>query len=156
MLHEYTFALKLFATAGGLGSGVAILAQEVIGGSPALQYGAIGVLGICAIYVTTKLVPMAIEGRRKETEAFITTLTDEREKLVLSMEKLTDTHVNEIATHRSETEKLLRDLNDSTLTERKTWAMIIRDTNEIHRENTKLLTEVSSTLKNIQTNTHVS
>jgi len=156
MLSEYATSLKLFCAAGGLGSGVAILAQEIIGDTPVLQYGAIGVLGVCAIYVTTKLVPMAIEGRAKETEAFITTLTTEREKLVASMTKLTDTHVSEMATARAETEALLRDLNCATLTERKVWAEMMKDSNTIHRENTVLLTEVSTTLKDIKQNTHAS
>jgi FlaA1/EpsC-like NDP-sugar epimerase len=156
MLSEYAQTLKLFCAAGGLGSGAAILAQEVIGDVPVLQYGAIGVLGVCAIYVTTKLVPMAIQGRQKETTAFITTLTEEREKLVASMEKLTNTHVKEMAMARAETEALLRDLNIATLTERKVWAAMMKESNQIHSQNTVLLTEVSTTLKDIKNNTHAS
>lgn len=154
MLSEYAQTLKIFCAAGGLGSGVAMLAQEMMGDTPVLQYGAIGVLGVCAIYVTTKLVPMAIEGRQKETEAFISTLTNEREKLVASMTKLTDTHVSEMAAARAETEALLRDLNIASLTERKVWASMMKESNTIHSQNTVLLTEVSTTLKDIKQNTH--
>jgi len=154
MLSEYAQTLKIFCAAGGLGSGIAMLAQEMMGDTPVLQYGAIGVLGVCAIYVTTKLVPMAIEGRQKETEAFITTLTSEREKLVASMTKLTDTHVSEMATARAETEALLRDLNITSLTERKVWAEMMKESNQIHSQNTVLLTKVSETLSDIKQNTH--
>lgn len=94
------------------------------------QYGALGILGLLAIYVVTKLVPKAIENRRNESQAFLLTLTTEREKLVESMEKMTTTHTD-----------LIREINTSTKEEHRAWARVLE-------ENTKGLQEVRDAIKN--------
>jgi len=142
---DYTIQLgKLLAALGGMGGSTVLLIAEAAQSSSIIQYGAMGILGACAIYVVTKLVPMSIESRRLETAAFIETLTSEREKLVSSMEKLDKGHAREIEI-----------INTAAHDERKAWAGLMNESNVLHAKSYGMLRELSVTLRAIKDNTDI-
>lgn len=142
--HELTG--KFIVVLGTMSGSSFLLAAEAVSAvnNPAVQYGAIGILGACTIYVVTKLVPMSIKSRREETAAFIETLTSEREKLVASMEKIDRGHVKEIDT-----------INQAAHTERKLWAGLMQESNILHTKSYGMLKELSITLRAIKDNTDI-
>lgn len=148
--HEITG--KFVGVIGTMAASSFFIAVETVNGigHPAIQYGAIGVLGVCAIYVTTKLVPMSIKSRQEETAAFIETLTTEREKLVSSMERIATTNSESNSTARRETEELLKVINRSHREERKTWSELMGESNVLHTKSYTLLQDLSVTLHAIK------
>ncbi len=128
--------IKVFMMLMGISAGSIIAAGQAAvnvgdeGANYIQQYGALGILGLLAVYVVTKLVPQAIESRRKESQAFLLTLTSEREKLVESMEKMTESHSD-----------VIREINTTSKEEHRAWARVLE-------ENTKELQEVREAIRN--------
>lgn len=143
LMFKVVFVITTFS------SSFALLAQTA-SQHFAIQYGAIGVLGVCAIYVTTKLVPSAIKSRQKETEAFISTLTTEREKLVSSMERMEESHNKEVTERRKGTESLIKELNVAQLAERSEWLKVIKVSNVVQDRNVIALKEIAVHLDDLK------
>ena len=139
--------LKSIILTTGLGAGTLAAATIPEGTSSFIQYGALGLLGACVMYVITRLVPQAMDSRRKETEAFLTTLTSEREKIIASMEKLTKSHEDELVAARRETDQMIRHLNQTTGEERKIWAELMTEVKVFMSRNTEILCDVRDHLK---------
>ena len=142
---------KFIAAFSAMGTGTLVAQAPATHGF--VEYGAIGVLGACAIYVITKLVPLAIHSREKEVDAFLHTLTQEREKAFTAMDAKCALCRTEFLASHAESEKLIRELNEKAENERKVWAEVMKEANVIHARNYGILQEVVETLKTIRVDT---
>ena len=115
-----------------------------------VQYGAMGILALCAIWLVTKIIPDAMKQRQVEIKEMLSTLITEREKLVSSMENLVNTHSSELREARHEAEKLVRDLTLNSEQERKEWATLTRESIEVQARTQVALTEITSVLRGCQ------
>lgn len=141
---------KLLIALGGAGSSIFLMGQAAEGGSKEMDYihyGAMGVLAVCVVYMVIKIVPDAMVERAKETQAFISTLTEERQKLVASMEALTTLHANEIANARKDSERMIREMHLDSIEERKEWAKLMREGIEIQAKTHAALDNMSYFLR---------
>ena len=115
-----------------------------------VQYGALGILALCAIWLMTRIIPDAMRQRQKETHDMMQTLITEREKLVASMEKLVEVHSNEVKEGRNKQEQLIRDLTNRAEQERKEWAVMARESIQLNTKVEMVLSEMVVALRGRQ------
>lgn len=151
---EYKIMIKLVLGMSGAAGGLLMLGTAPVDpahiGTPYVQYGAMGILALCAVWLVTKIIPDAMKQRQAEVHDMMGALITEREKLVASMEKLVDVHTAELKEAREKQDKLIRDLATSTEAERKEWSALTRDSIEIQTKVQLALTEMTVALRGCQ------
>ena len=144
--------IKSILAAGGMGTGLIIASTP--DHDAFVQYGALGIIGACCVYVIVKIVPFVINTRKKELGEFLVLLTNERDKSTALIDKLATAFNKELAQNRSEGEKLIRDLNDGILKERITWAQLISVSHTTCDKHVQLLDEIARSLKELKNASH--
>lgn len=115
-----------------------------------LQFGALGILALCAVYLVAKIIPESMAQRRNEAKEMLDALVGEREKLVQSMDALVDRHSKELVEAKAKSEQLIKEFHDEAIVERREWAIITRDSIRVQTEVHGTLLKLSEALSKLE------
>lgn len=116
---------------------LAVLAASSEFSEPILQFGAIGVLGVSAWYLLSRIVPNAMQQRQQESADFIR-----------AMREMSSEHANEIKDARRDTEASINKFYTDAKEEREIWRSQIHQLNETMKETNSAIGRLAEAFRN--------